>query len=300
MTYYLWNLLSDTYSKLGQLTTSTATGGAGDGSSIVDSKQADQHKDGDWKRGCLIVLKAGGVAPEGEFKLIDDFARATGTWTPDSNFSAQVESGDRYAWASEYYPLHQMITLINEALEDLGDIPQVNTTTLDTEADKSEYAASVEWKRGRPNRVDVDRNPDDSDHHQWVKYYNWDYVPAGPGSTGLIIFEPPYPPSGRNIRVWYEGTHEEVTAYDDVIYEGVHPARIKLKAAEKAAEWQNQRVQGGDPHVIRTLNDIRGELDRMDQQNEHPIWRPPHEPKLLTIERPGRGYYPGDQSVFDQ
>ena len=266
MTFYLWQQLRDAYSELGQLQVAEATGGST--TTVVDSKLTGTGMDDDWQGGTVIILEADGEAPEGEFGRISSYVDSTGTLTFPA-MTAAVASGDLFGLVSEVYPLHQMIVLANLALRSLGDILHVDTTTLDTESGKSEYAASIDWKRRPPREIDIQTN-EDADDNRWVRVQDWHFEPAVGGIPGQIIFHHP-PEEGRDLRVWYETIHPRVSAYNDVIHETIHPALTAAALVEKALVWQVSRLDGQNDFMLQRLEEARTELRRLKMA--HPIWK---------------------------
>ena len=271
MSYKLWNLIRDAYQELGQLQVAKATGGST--STVVDTKLVNTGKDDDWKDGSVIVLEdadGASAAPEGEFARVSAYVDSTGTLTIDT-LSEAVSPGDVYGLVSAYFPLQQMVELANLALKSLGDLVMVDTSTLDTAINQTEYAASVAWKRRRPIRVDIQTQTGDADDNRWHTLYDWEFVPSAAGTTGLIVFKQ-QPTASRDLRIWYEDTHPRVSVYDDVIQETIHPSLAIAALVEKALVWQSTRLEGGNDFLLQRLNDARNELKRAKLM--FPIWKP--------------------------
>jgi hypothetical protein len=278
MSYLLWNVLRDTWQELGQLQVGNATSGST--TTVVDSKLINTGKDDGWNNGAVIILEdsaGGNAAPEGEFARVVDYSDSTGTLTIDA-LTAAVAGGDLYGLVSEYYPLRQMIELVNLALRGLGDIGLVDTATLETATLKTEYAAALAWKRRPPRQVDIQTISGDADDHRWQRIYDWEFVPAAAGATGLIVFRTQLE-DGRNLRVWYEDAHPRVNAFNDVIHETVHPALVVAAVVEKALVWQVSRLEGEHPFMMQRLNDAKNELERMKLL--YPIWKPMKNARML-------------------
>lgn len=269
MSFTLSNLLREVYAELGQLQVSTATGG--DTNSLTDTKMQNSGKDDDWKDGTVFIIEADGAAPEGEFGRVSAYDDSAGEFTLEEALSTGIGAGDSYGLASSHFPLRTMIELVNAGLRGLGDIPLADTTALDTTVGQTEYAAALAWKRKPPVRIDYQGETGDALDNQWVRVFNWDYVPAGPGATGLIVFHRELP-DGRDIRVWYGDSHPKLTAYDDVVAEVIAPELAVAAGVERALRWQNSRLGGGDPFLMQRWNDAKMELGRAIIQ--FPIWRP--------------------------
>lgn len=278
MAYNLSNLLQDLYSELGQLIVSAATGGAN--TSVVDSDQAGAHGDDDWKHGALFVISADDAAPQAEFERISAYDDSSGTFTLQNALTAAVASGDTFGFASDYYPLRTLVELCNASLRSLGDIALVDTTTLDTATNTTEYAAALAWKRRRPLMIDYQGNTGaDGDKH-WIRVYDWEMAPASPGATGLIIFNEELP-SGRDLRIWYLDSHPRLSQYNDVVSETIAPELALAAAVERALRWQHSRQGGGDPFLATRWNDAKIELARA--RINFPIWTPRRISKLMKV-----------------
>lgn len=270
MGFTLGELLKEVYAELGQLQVNEATGGGTD--YVTDSRLAGSGgKDNVWNDGTLLILSANGEAPEGEFKRVKAYDDVSGTITATSNFSAQPASGDVYGLTSGYYPVQTLVTLVNAGLRGLGDIPLMDTATLDTAAGQTEYAASVTWKRRPPIKIDVQGRTGDGDDHRWQRVYDWEFVPDQPGQTGLIVFQGELP-AGRDLRIWYMDAHPSLVVYSDVVAEVIAPALAIAAGVERALRWQTSRLGGGDRFLLQRWNDAKIELDRA--RALYPIWKP--------------------------
>lgn len=278
MAYMLNDLLQDIYAELGQL----RIGVASDGSSntLEDETLAGQHSDDEWKGGALFVKKADGAAPQGEFATVNAFEASSGIFTVSPNFSAAIESGDRYGLSSAYYPLETMIELVNSGLRALGDIPLVDSQTLITAVGESSYAATVEWGRRRPLRIDYLAIPGISAADPWRTVHDWDYVPAVPGGEGLIIFADALP-AGRPLRVWYQASHPTVQAHNDPIAGAISPELAVAAGTERALRWQSARLGSSDPHLAVRWDQAQADLAAT--RRNFPVWRPRRSAQLLTL-----------------
>lgn len=252
--YTLSNVLYDCLKQIGKIKTRTATGGST--TTAIDSGLSSlELSDGDYVGGYLFVQETtDGLAPKGEFKKISAFVASTGTFTTAS-FSAAIGAGDTIGYITNpfEYVLEDIIHGVNMGLRQLGTIDVVDTATLTTADEKTEYAASVDWKYNKPKRIDFQTVTTDSDNNEWVETKAWDWIPAAPGSTGLIIFKE-QPDSGNKIRVWYEGVHPELVTYDDIISETVHPTLAQLSCLERILFTKNAEKNGSDQTVKEMYN----------------------------------------------
>lgn len=280
----LGQLLPRVYAELGELNVSRATAGGTD--SIKDSTIADIYPNGTWTGGCLFLIRdagGAGVAPENQFAIISDYkdnVSGEAIFEPTPAFSVAPAVGDTYGFASNKYPLYQSIQAANDALKNLGDFPGVDTTTLDTASSQTEYAASVAWKRRAPYRIDVQGRLGDADDNAWIETFDWEYVPAGPGTAGLIIFRTQAPAS-HAIRVWYQDAHATVALYSDFIDELIDPETMVLATAEKLLVWRTSQQGGSEAFLLQKLADVRTRL--ANRLIEHRMYKPKRTPKLMIL-----------------
>ena len=280
MSYTLGEALYDVYEGLGQITTFKATG-AGSTATVISTRT--NYAQNDLPGTILIKETTDGAAPEGEFSEISSFAPGTGTFTVSDVLTAATGVGDIFGYASPSYPIQTVINVINRALMQLGDIDLVDTTTLDTAANQTEYAAAVAWKRRPPKRIDVQGVTSDANDNRWYPVYDWYYTPAAAGSTGLIIFKN-QPASTRGIRVWYEDRHPRVKDFDDVIYEAIPPRLLVAMAVERAYAWNYNKTR--DKYLVQSWNEAKSEVEMAKAEN--PIWRVQFEPHIKMYPNPSR------------
>jgi hypothetical protein len=278
MAFTVSDVLVSVFDKLGKLNESTATGGST--SSVVDSTQTAQRSR--FTDDCIdgvvfITYDAGGAgaAPEKEFATISAFAESTGTYSTGT-FTAAPAANDRYAWANAEYPVQKMITLLNDALQNLGQVPCVDSTTLDTDSTHTEYAVSVDWKY-RVEKVWIQGKTTDSSDNQWIPIHGWKYVPAAGGTAGKLIFEE-YPYDSRDIKVLYYANHPKVNIYSDVINEHLDRELVVRALQASALEWNNNRINGSNPYLVQSWNQAEQKLS--ERRLTHPVTRP-HRPNII-------------------
>jgi hypothetical protein len=225
-------------------------------------------------------------APEGEYQRITDYTKGTGTFTVDA-FTASFTANDMVSVVNDLYPIRTMVELANGAMKRLGDIRKVNTTTLDTATNKTEYALEIAAKRGL-YQVDYQGHTGDADDNRWITIFDVDTIPADPGSAGLMIL--PQLVSGRDIRYWYADAHPRLNTYDDFIDESIIPELASTTLAVVALEWQQARIK--TDWVQQDLNYWRAELDIAKQ--EWSIKRSRRKAKYITMPRADEGVYTGE------
>ncbi len=279
MTFTLGNVVRDALTELGQLNEGVATGGTT--ASLLDSGLGGA--DDDWNGGTVLVTRdadGAGAAPEGEFATVTDYTATGGAIATAANgFTVAPAAGDIYGVSTSYYPLRQIIRSVNRALMSLGDIPQVDISTLTTASGKTEYTASVAWKRRPPFRVDIQTN-NDADDNAWLTLPDWEYVPATAGTSGKIVLGR-QPSTGYLLRVWFADRHATVNACTDVVYEGFQPELVVWKSIYHMLVWQHGRSQGTDEAVAQMLNNAEQMIGRLEMLS--PTWYPSPKARLMIV-----------------
>lgn len=278
MAYTLSKLLQDIYLELGQLQAGAASGG--NSAALQDASLAGLHADDKWKGGALFISHAAGSAPEDEFAAVSAYVAAAGEFTLASSLSASIQAGDGYGVATAFYPLETMIELANASLRALGDIPRVDAETLMT-SEGSSFAATLDWARRRPLRIDYLAIPGLSAIDPWRTVYDWDFVPAAPGGAGTILFADALP-AGRPLRIWYQAAHPSLRAYGDLIAEALAPELAVAAGVERAVGWQHARQGGGAALAERWA---QAQQDLAAARRAFPLWRPARRAKMLSVSK---------------
>lgn len=276
----LSTVLIGAYTGLGQLLVRSATGGSN--TTIVDS--ALGGNDDDWNNGFAVIIRdsaGASAAPEGEFKVITDYTASSGTITVAAfSGSSAPASGDTYGISSPEFPTYQMVQAVNEALRSMGPMPLVDTTSLDTAAQQTEYTYALAWKRNPPRSVWIQGKTGDANDNKWKEIKGWHYIPAAAGSTGLLVFDKQWLIS-RDIRVIYDGIHPVVNAYSDKINELIDEELIIAETIYQALLWANGRDGYTDRGRIGQLNQAAANRDLA--RARAPIWKPKRRRKVLSV-----------------
>src|SRR5690349_2229151 len=233
----------------------------------------------------IVVRDAGGAsaAPEGEFARISAFVASTKTFTIDAVTSA-IASGDSILLATPRIKLAQMKQAVNDALTNLGTISLVDTS-LTSAAAQTEYALPVGLKIERLLDIQYNTITNDSDNNQWRSVFGEsNYVPAAPGSTGLLIL--PQLPISRTIKIIYEGVHPILSAFSDKVSETIREELIVAATIDKALTWYISKR--GDSALgtfaIQRWNDAKQTLQM--QKADKPIFRSKPAPKWFVAGNP--------------
>ena len=274
MTYTLSQGLQDLYTDLG-LGQSRKITSTGTTTTSVDSTDTDANAEGS----IIVISSTDALAPQGEFGRITAYASG-GTWTHDA-ITVATGAGDYVLINRSDLPLYDAIEAYNRALRSLGDLDWVDTSTLETVAQQTEYTAAVAWKRKRPKRIDIQTKLDDSNDNRWQTITDFDYIPAAANSTGLIIFKS-QPNTLRDLRIWYEDVHPRVTTYNAYIREELHPEIVRQAALLAALEFMiSQTGRGVDPQLVQDRNKAATALDMAKQM--HGKYRERRMPKFTDL-----------------
>lgn len=233
-------------------------------SAPVDSLRAETADY--WNSGPFWVLNANnGSAPQGEYQSVSDFA--TGTITLASSMSATVPVGARYAVGRKRYPLDIIISEINNAYQELGHIPQTDTSLI-TLANTTQYTIP---QAAREVLLQV-----------WVQTQivytavkGWMQIPHGAWRQELdTLYLPQMSAYPYMLKLVYADSPSLLVAYNDTISDYVHSARIVYKAAANCLMWRAERMN--DTSSSNAINQRVNYFLDMDQKAkmEHPIHMP--------------------------
>lgn len=259
----LTHVLQELYRSLGAKML-VATGGST--TTTIDTKLAEELADGNeddiYNGGTLIVVQdTGGLAPEGEIARISDYEASTTTITHET-MTAAIASGDRVMVAPIDYPLADMIEVVNDALRDLPEVPQYDTS-ITTAANQTEYDLPLSVKGGRILRVEIQGLLNDSNDNQWRPVPDWEENFAQAGVTGKFTI--PQYPIGYTVRITYRKWHPRVKLYDDYINEFLHPRLVNAAVLAYALQWRNNSnagAGGADPSLLSLEQKAWSQYDR--------------------------------------
>lgn len=112
---------------------------SGSGVSVIVDRTLIEPDDY-WKNHYAYITGAGGAAPEGEERVVSDYAQSTGTLSVVPNFTAAVASGDTYLLTS--LRRADAVRAINNAIERSAQrwgVPTIDTSTITIVADTYQY-----------------------------------------------------------------------------------------------------------------------------------------------------------------
>lgn len=255
----LFQVLVQAARNLQALQESIATGGSA--TTIVDSVLAALAWPDDSFNGgtAFLIRDAGGsaAAPEKESRVVSDFVGSSGTVTTAA-FSQAVAAGDSYGVISNRYPRGLLVSKVNEALQELGDVPTVDMSSLTTAADTREYSLPVACKK---DLRQVWIAQDTAAPYRWEEvlsvYVEW----GAANAVGKLIF-PYQPPTGLKLKLVYEAAHGYVQADSDVISDYLSADWLATEAAVRCAKFRLNGPGSDEKNLTNLVNDLLVQAER--------------------------------------
>jgi hypothetical protein len=248
----------------------TATGGSG--TTLVDNIYLkDGFIDDYFNKGTLfLIYDAGGagVAPQGEWARITDFAESTGTITHEA-LTASIAAGDRYAVANDEYTRDIIIQNLNIFLMETP-IPYVDITTITTAEDKTEYTLPAELL-DENIKVWIQRT-DTTDHNLWTEYSDWYIAETAVGTQKKLIFNS-QPPEPWIAKLEYWLPHPALNARTDKLAEHINISRVVLESALKCLLWKRAQKTQAEPILDSRIAEMNGRV--MEARSRFPTKKPP-------------------------
>lgn len=179
-------------------------------------------------QGTLFML-SGNLAEQ--TMVISSWDGTTKTFTFPTQGSP-VGAGDDYGAIPKDYPKWLMVEAINQALIDIGKLPNTNTT-LTTVTNQEEYTLPADVEDIK--RVEIAHSlvaP-----YLFVPHVNWRE------REGKLVFDTDYEPAvdGYKIRLSYNEPHDTVSAGSDLIDDLIDRELLRWSAAVFALRWRMNR-----------------------------------------------------------
>ncbi len=233
----------------------TSTLGTGNVIDTVNRTEADDY----WNKGTVYLFTSGSPAAKtGAFYKVTDYT-ASGTLVIDSTVS--VSNGQAYGVAKRRYPYDVVRQKINQAIEEIGNITNYDTTlrgTADTYTYTLPAVATYDLRQVWVQSEDDDEIYNEINPSQWrVEVSNT------AGSTGNLIFEQEIT-AGRTIKLVYIGLHNRLFNATDVLDDQINEERVIYRAVRNCLLWRKQKT-GGDVDLTDQLNYYNTQVERADQ-----------------------------------
>lgn len=298
MGFNLTNLLQNFYSAVGETPPNTgifaATGGSATTFINTNWQYLESPPETDIFRDMYVfvvtdaTVATGEAALEGKYTKISAYADATYTGTM-ATMTELVAVNDLLMIAKQdKFPLAQVIFCANRALENLGDIAGAVDTSITTAANQTEYELPVACKRGL-RQIYYQGITNDSNDNRWIPVFDRRNEPSAAGSVGTLFL--PQLPSGRTVRLVYDGAHPKLSIYTSAINDAIHPEVATCATILEVLAWYNHQAgQGSDEYMLWLENQYRDKYLPQALIN-HPIVRPPAFPHYFVA---------GDHEVKDR
>ena len=245
---------------VGELYYGTATGGST--TTIIDTEIVEiASHELDWKNGsAFIVDTTDDAAPKGSLSKIASYDHDGGVITLDETLTA-IGAGDKYALSDDRFTIEHVISAINRALVDLGDIYQLDTS-LSTSSTLTRYTLPSGISERNLSQVWF-RNSSVSDREEPVGPIQHRVQPDGE----LILRTAPS--TGKVIELHWNGPHARMEASSDVLDPAVALARIVAEGTYVLVNRRLRQTEGEDRQLMRDWNSARA--DRDDARKKFPV-----------------------------
>jgi hypothetical protein len=232
---------------------------------LIDTAQTEP--DSYWLKGTLWFL-TGAAGILGKTAIPSAYTYSNGTITFPAQ-AATPATGNRYAVATQEYSRADLVKAINQALSDLGELPQENTTLV-TVAEQEEYDLPAGVRDLR--RVEIARSL--AAPYAYQRSYHWQEI-----VSGKLRFDPGRAPSldGYTLRLTYSAAHAEVNADADVISDYIPLERLRWAAAVHAMRTRYIDVAKEVPGLMDRFNEAKAlEAKYRSEQPIPEVSRDPH------------------------
>ena len=238
----LFDALLHTARALEALHESVATGGST--TTIIDNRlSALGWVADDFDQGTAFWIRDANGSAGSQSRIVSDFnLTGSGTIAVESAFSATIETADNYGVMTRRYTRGLLVSKINEALQELGEIESF-TDIVSTGA--LEYALAATFKRiARIIAGNTTTTPQ-----------AWTRIPTYQHAEGRLLFKTA-PASGNTIRIYYYANHAAVYADADAINPDINIDWLGMAASVKCARWRLGQPGADQRAQTALLNDL--------------------------------------------
>ena len=230
-----------------------------------------EDDDDDQYNGAMLIVSktTDGLAPQGEFTRITDYASTSHTGTIDA-LTAALGAGDVVIIVVDTINKNNLISLANSALLDVGTI-QLRDESITSVSGQTEYALPAGINLRTPIRVYMQTDKVTVGDEAWQLQNGWN-IQRGASPKLQLGF---LPDVGYKIAIEYFGFHPALAVYSDTINENVPTPLAELILASKLFHFV-----GVVNDNMNAANSILADLD--NARKLFPIEKAPRVNKLLT------------------
>jgi hypothetical protein len=262
MTTTLFQAMVETGRRLHAMVEGAATAGNANALDFTDTNLLLQQAFAadTFKGGTAFIITSAGLA-QGQSRIISAQDTAI-KFTLSAAFSAAIAAGDFYGVMTSRYSRGLLVSKINEALGEIGDVPTLDTS-LTTLTDTLEYALPVAAKRDL-REVWLARNTAAPYDWERISLYRTEWAAAA--ATGKLLF--PYQPRvGYLIKLAYLAPHTSVTAdASNLPSDYVSVDWLAWEAALRCASYRKEQPGADDKQLIGLIQVLAA---RADQARRH-------------------------------
>ncbi len=236
--------------------------GEATGGSTTTLQNTNHEAPDDYFNGGCIAFLSGDNANKST--RITDYANTNGVFTFATQANA-IANGDKYVAIPAPYNRSSLISAINSALEDLGNVGDYDILTI-SETEQEEYTLPD----GVSGLTDVEYPNSDDDTEEpfeWLTMPYWDEL------NGKLVIPFKHMPLCSYVRIWYNAPHGDVDEDDDDIHNGVHKLTLAWTAVYYAVSRRMNKSESSDPKTQNLLSISAAEKERLkslhpNKQNE--------------------------------
>jgi hypothetical protein len=238
---------------------------------LIDTDNLTQADD-TWNGGTAYLFTSGSPgADTGTITTITDFVQSTSKATLKSGET--TVTGQAYSLGKKRYPLSWIRKNVNLALDEIGLVPFIDTTSVTIVADTLEY--SLPTGAGKDLRqVWI---PDDEGFY--YELHNWHVEQQAIGSVAKLVFNT-QPWEGMKLKLIYVNKHPRLYNATDKVSDMIDKERVVTRAVYNCL--MNMRAKESDEELDPLINEAKEQIMRADA-NAPFTTMPPKSPRYLTL-----------------
>lgn len=244
----------DVIHKVGEdLPGSWITAKASTGSTAVTTKAIDPligGSDDAYVKGTIIVFNTGGgVAPQGQSRIITDYEAATGTVVITDAFTQGVVSGARFGIIKPRYRRELIVGKMNDMLGDIMLPEEDDTLVTLTDTTDYELPAAV----NKTNLLQVWLATEDAEPWEWRRLFHYNVEHDTLNSKWYLRFDQQYM-VGHKLRLKYWAKSGPFYLDADVLDPRINLSLIAAKTLRAVLEWHYGKFSTPPERITNALN----------------------------------------------
>lgn len=276
--FTLFDLVIGAHEALGTITFGASSSGAT--TRLNDQTESSATADDQFNSGTIFFIESTNLEIQNQFRRINDYDASSGEFRFTTALSSAPLAGTKYAIATPEFNFFLMERLANAALRSLGPLTVIDRSIV-TSANQHVYSLSTIIKYSNVLQVDISgRTGSTTANPEWHSVNEVEVQPSTAGAANLLIFKD-QPPSGRDVRIIYEGHHPYLTDSTQFVEGTIHPELAILTLIEKMYGYRNSRSRGATDFDVQRWTDAKRQL--ADARIRWPIWTISRKPQLMIV-----------------